>query len=265
MRRPRLAGLGVAAAAAAFLTGCTADSTPTTPASSVPPVSAAPSSSADPVAVKALSDAAAQLGNTSFKMTMTSGSAFQLTANIDAPRGTGNAEMTAKGANAALTVKTLLSGQDIYAQIPGITPAGTWTHLDMARLPDGASIGLRPGQIDPANTAQLLSATTDAQAAGAGAYAGTLDLTRAAGVAGINRVTVDGYGADAQRVPFEATVDRAGRLDTLTLKLPAADNRPAQPLVVKYSDYGQAVTAQQPPSGQVTEAPDSVYQALGGK
>ncbi|WIM95676.1 hypothetical protein ACTOB_007801 [Actinoplanes oblitus] len=266
MRTPRLAGLGLAAATATFaVVGCASQNTPATSASSAPPVSAVPSTSADPAAVGALSDAATALGNTSFKMTMTSGAGFQLTANLDAPHGTGNAEMTAKGANTALTVRTLLAGQDLYAQIPGVTQGTTWTHLDMARLPDGANFGLKPGQIDPANTAELLRATTDVTKSGENSYAGTLDLTKAAGVAGISKVTVDGYGADAQKVPFEATLDQQDRLEQLTLRLPAVDNREAQPLVIKYSDYGQTVSAERPPAGQVTEAPDNVYQALGGK
>ncbi|GAA2889132.1 hypothetical protein Acy02nite_58650 [Actinoplanes cyaneus] len=264
MRTSRLA-LSVAAATFA-VAGCNANGTPAASSSSAPAASAAaPSTSADPAAVKALSDAAAALGNNSFKMTMTSGSGFQLTANLDPPHGTGNAEVSAKGANTSITVKTLLTGQDLYAQIPGVTQGDTWTHLDMARLPDGANIGLKPGQIDPANTAELLKSTTDVTTAGEGSYSGTLDLTKAAGVAGISKVTVDGYGADAQKVPFEATLDPQDRLETLTLRLPAVDNREAQPLVVKYSDYGQTVTAQKPPAGQVVEAPDNVYQALGGK
>ncbi len=264
MRTSRLA-LSVAAVAFA-VAGCNADGTPAASSPSAPEASAAaPSASADPAAVKALSDAAATLGTSSFKMTMTNGSGFQLTANIDAPHGNGNADMTAKGTNTALTVKTLLFGQDLYAQIPGITQGNTWTHVDMARLPDGANIGLKPGQIDPANTASLLSSTTDVTMAGEGSYAGTLDLTKAAGVAGISKVTVDGYGADAQKVPFEATLDPQDRLETLTLRLPAVDNREAEPLVVKYSDYGQTVTTERPPAGQIVEAPDNVYQALGGK
>ncbi|BCY14768.1 hypothetical protein [Actinoplanes sp. L3-i22] len=264
MRTSRLA-LTVATAALA-VAGCTANGTTATSSSAAPEASAAtPTTSADPAAVKALSDAAAKLGDTSFKMTMTNGSGFQLVANIDTPHGNGNAEMSAKGTNTSLTVKTLLFGQDLYAQIPGVTTGDTWTHLDMARLPDGANIGLKPGQIDPANTAQLLTSTSDVQTAGEGAYSGTVDLTKAAGVAGIDKVTVDGYGADAQKVPFEATLDPQDRLETLTLRLPAVNNATTQPLVVKYSDYGQTVTAEKPPAGQITEAPANVYQALGGK
>lgn len=263
MRTTRLA-LTVATAAFA-VAGCTANGTPASSATSAPAASAAPSTSADPAAVQALSGAAATLGNSSFTMTMTQGTGFQLTANIDPPHGNGNAEVSAKGANTALTVKTLLFGQDLYAQIPGVTQGDTWTHLDMARLPDGANIGLKPGQIDPANTAELLRGTTDVTTAGEGAYSGTLDLTKAAGVAGISKVTIDGYGADAQKVPFEATLDSQDRLETLTLRLPAVDNREAEPLVIKYSGYGQTVTTERPPAGQITEAPASVYQALGGK
>ncbi|AEV88414.1 hypothetical protein ACWT_7404 [Actinoplanes sp. SE50] len=265
MRTTRLA-LTVATAAFA-VAGCTADGTPATSATSAPAASAAaaPSASADPAAVQALSGAASTLGNSSFKMTMTQGSGFQLTADIDAPHGNGTAEMNAKGGNTALTVKTLLFGKDLYAQIPGVTQGQNWTHLDMARLPDGSNIGLKPGQIDPANTAQLLSSTTDVHRAGEGSYAGTVDLTKAAGVAGISKVTLDGYGADAKQVPFEATLDQQDRLESLTLRLPSVDSRETAPLQVKYSDYGQTVTAQRPPAGQISEAPDSVYQALGGK
>ncbi|MEV6345000.1 hypothetical protein [Actinoplanes sp. NPDC051851] len=253
MRTSRLAGVGIAAVLT--VAGCTANGTggasPSASAGAGP--SGTASSSADPAAVKALTDAADKLDDTTVKLTVTSGSGFQLTALTDAPHGTGTADLVAQSANAKLTVKSLLVGEDLYAQIPGITTADKWTHLDMARLPEDASVGLRPGQIDPVNTAKLLSSATDVHQSGEAEYAGTLDLSDAAGVAGLGQVTIDGSS-----VPFSAALDNEGRLEILTIQQ-------EQPVVAKYSGYGTPVTVTAPAASEVVEAPDSVYQALGGR
>ena len=175
MRTPRLTGptVGVLTAVALALAGCTSDSGTATPgaSSSAEPTASAPSSAsaADPAA-------------------MTSGPALRVTGLLDAPNSKGTAELVATGTNTEITVKSLLVGQDLYVQVPGVTKANTWTHLDIDRLPDGADVGLRPGQIDPANTAQLLSSTTDVQTVDSRSYKGTLDLTKVAGVTGIDKV-----------------------------------------------------------------------------
>ncbi|WP_328462003.1 hypothetical protein OHA21_34045 [Actinoplanes sp. NBC_00393] len=267
MRTSRFAGIGLAAAttAALAMAGC-ADNGVAGPgasssASASTPVATAPSAagSADPAAVQALADATAKLDSESFKLTVTAGVGFQLTALIDAPNGNGTAELKASGTNTELTVKSLLVGQDLYAQIPGITKGDTWTHLDMSRLPDGANTGLRPGRIDPVDTARLISSTTDVHSTGARSYAGTVDLTQATGVAGLDKVTIEGYGPAAQRVPFTAGLDEQGRLSALTLQLPQSTV-----LEALYTDYGTTVTAARPPAAQVVEAPEDVYRALGG-
>jgi len=272
MRKPRLAGptVGVLTAVALALAGCTSDGgltvSPGPSGSAAPaPTSTASSSAADPAAAAALGKAAAELGNTSFKATLTSGPSLKVTGLLDAPNSKGTAELVATGTNTEITVKTLLVGQDLYVQVPGVTKANTWTHLDVARLPDGADVGLRPGQIDPANTAQLLSSTTDVRADGSRSYRGTLDLTNVAGVAGIDKVTVDSYGNAAQNVPFTAGLDEQGRLSALTIELPAVNGTPTKPLEILYTDYGVAVTADAPPAAQIVEAPDSLYSTLGGK
>ncbi|GLY03530.1 MULTISPECIES: hypothetical protein [Actinoplanes] len=271
MRTPRLAGLGLAVATAAFaVAGCSTDGTaePATSTSAAGPSTGtgpAPSSSAaDPEAVKALSNATAALGTTSFKLTTTAGAGFKLTAAIDAPNSKGTADISATGANTDLTVKSLLIGQDLYAQIPGITKDATWTHLDMSRLPDGANVGLRPGRIDPVATADLLGSSTDVHAAGVREYAGTVDLTSVTNVAGLDSVTIDGYGPAAQRVPFTAGLDDQGRLSVLTLRLPAVEGRQAEPIEALYTGYGDPVTAERPAASAIVEAPENVYTALGG-
>jgi hypothetical protein len=269
MRTPRLAGLGLISLAAVALAvaGCDNSTTATPAASSAASPSTAASSgvAADPAAVSALSAATAKLDQTSFKITVTSGSGFKLTGAIDAPNGVGTADVTASGPNASVNVKTLLIDKDLYVQVPGLTKAGTWTHVDGARLPADANIGLRPGQIDPVNTASLLSSTTDVHSTGSNSFAGTLDLTKAAGLAGISKVTIDGYGAAASQVPFTAGLDDQGRLSELTINVPAVNGQQAQPIDALYTDYGSPVTVQRPAASAVTEAPDSIYQALGSK
>ena len=260
MRTPRLAGLClVLTATLAFAaTGC--DNDVAAPSASQPATAGTASfGAADPAAVSALSAAAAQLATSSFKVTATSGAGFTLTGAIDPPNGNGTTELTASGPNAEINVKTLLLGQDLYVQVPGITRAGTWTHLDVSRLPAGANVGLRPGQIDPVNTAQLLASSTDVHATGGNSYAGTLDLSRAAGVAGLDQVTIQGYGNAAVNVPFTAGLDDQGRLSTLTINLPQG-----KPLEVRYSDYGSPVNVSRPVASEITEAPDSLHTSLGG-
>ncbi|MEU8236796.1 hypothetical protein AB0C07_00960 [Actinoplanes missouriensis] len=252
------------ATATLALTGC-ANADTATPAPSTS-VEAAPSvtATADPAATAALGKATAALGNTSWTMTVTAGSGFTMTALLDPPGGKGTAELTASGPNTEITVKSLLIGQDLWAQIPTITKDGTWTHLDMSRLPEGAEVGLRPGRIDPVDSANLLASTTDVRSTGGNSYSGTVDLTKAAGIAGLDRVTIDGYGSAARRVPFVAALDDQGRLATLTLQLPAVNGTTIAPVEVRYTDYGRTVDAEQPAAATVVEAPENVYRALGG-
>ncbi|BBH64592.1 hypothetical protein ACTI_12770 [Actinoplanes sp. OR16] len=259
-----------AATAAVALTGCstTGAGDAASPGSSTSAsVEAAPSvtSTADPAATAALGKATAALGTSSYTMTVTAGTGFNLTALLDPPGGKGTAELTASGPNTEITVKSLLIGEDLWAQIPGITKDGTWTHLDMSRLPEGANVGLRPGRIDPVDTANLLASTTDVQSSGGNTYSGTVDLTKAAGIAGLDRVTIDGYGSAAQRVPFTVALDKQGRLATLTLTPPAVNGTAIAPIEARYTDYGRAVAAEKPQDATVVEAPDDVYKALGGQ
>jgi hypothetical protein len=183
---------------------------------------------------------------------------------MDAPGGKGSAEIKSTGTNTELTVSTRLVGENLYVQVPGLTKAGTWTRIDISRLPEGANVGLRPGQIDPANTAKLLTATTDVRQTDARSFTGTLDLTKAAGVTGVSQVTIDKYGTAAQNVPFTAGLDDQGRLSALTIQLPPLGGQQVQPLEVLYTDYGVAVADLTPPAAQVVDAPADVYKVLGG-
>ncbi|MET8150398.1 hypothetical protein ACIBSW_02935 [Actinoplanes sp. NPDC049668] len=268
MRTPRLAGLGLAtiAAAALAVSGCAAENgaAPGGGASAPAPSATGSTGPADPAAAAELASAAAALGTTSFRVTMTSGPGLKLNSQMDAPNGVGTAELTAAGPNTEIKIKTLLLDQDLYLQVDGITKPGTWTHVDVSRLPEGANVGLRPGQIDPADTAKLLTSTTNVEKVDSRSYRGTLDLSKAAGVAGVDQKMIDTWGAQAQDVPFTAGLDDQGRLTALTLQLPAVNGRPTPPLETLYTDYGVKVEAKKPAATEITEAPDSLYTSLGG-
>ena len=247
--------------------GCSADD-PATPgpsgAATGTPSSAASSSAADPAAASALASATAALGTQSFKMTLTAGPGVKLEALIDAPGNKGTGTLNITGSNTDIKVKSLLVVQDLYVQVPGITKADTWTHVDVSRLPAGANVGLRPGQIDPVNTQKVLTSTTDVQQVDPRSFKGTLDLTKVAGITGVDPSAVTTWGAAAKDVPFTAGLDDQGRLSALTIQLPAVNGQQAQPLDVLYTDYGTKVTADRPAAADVLEAPDNLYTSLGG-
>jgi hypothetical protein len=259
-------GLGLMAATTLAVAGCTDDATNPgagSPASGTPSVSVS-SGAADPAATSALSTAAAKLDDTSFKITMSAGPGLSLTGLMDAPNSVGTGTLELNGSNTTIQVKSLLVGQDLYVQVPGVTKADTWTHIDVDRLPQGVNLGLRPGQIDPANTARLLAATTDVQQVDSRSYRGSLDLTRVAGVAGIDKAAVDAWGDAARNVPFTAGLDDQGRLSAMTIQLPAVAGQQAQPLEILYTDYGTPVTAVKPAADKIIEAPESLYTTLSG-
>jgi hypothetical protein len=269
MRTPRLAGLGLGllATVALGMAGCNPDATTTPGASGAPtetPSSSTSSSAADPAAAAALAKATAALGTQSFKITMTAGPGVKLTGLIDSPDSKGTATLNITGSNTDITVKTLLVVQDLYLQVPGVTKTGKWTHVDVSRLPEGANVGLRPGQIDPINTQKVLTSTTDVKQTDSRGYSGTLDLTKVAGITGIDPSTVTTWGAAAQNVPFTAGLDDQGRLSALTIQLPAVAGQQAAPLDVTYTDYGTPVTAERPATASIVEAPGNLYSSLGG-
>lgn len=273
MRTRRLAGagLGLLATAAFGVAGCTEGGTGASPG-----VSASPSVSGSPDvsvsggttgndAAAALAASTTDLGSTSFKITMSAGTALSMTGTVDPPNGVGSTTLQVGTGSGTVRVQTLLVGQDLYLKLGEASADAKWMHVDVSRLPEGANIGIRPGQVDPANAERLLKATTEVRQVDARNFAGTLDLTRVVGVTGISKITIDGYGEAARTVPFRASLDEQGRLSTMTVDLPAVAGQQAQPLEVRYSDFGSTVTVTRPTAAEVTEAPESVYTTLGGR
>ncbi|RAN98701.1 hypothetical protein GAR05_02981 [Micromonospora saelicesensis] len=136
---------------------------------------------------------------------------------------------------------------------------GKYQHLDQNRIKGNRNLGFDFEKVDPAGSAVLTQGITEVRSTGTGAYAGTIDVTKAAEAGSLNAATIAALGTQAKTVPFTAKVDPQGRLSELVLQLPAAGQTAAQEVKMTYSDYGAATAAQKPPADQVVEAPAELY------
>ncbi|MEU8422528.1 hypothetical protein AB0C15_16805 [Micromonospora sp. NPDC048835] len=157
-------------------------------------------------------------------------------------------------------VKLELSGPTANS-LPAIKQLnlGKYQHLDQTRIKGNRSLGFDFEKVDPAGSAVLTQGITEVRSTGTGAYAGTIDVTKAAEAGSLNAATIAALGTQAKTVPFTAKVDPQGRLSELVLQLPAAGQTAAQEVKMTYSDYGAATAAQKPPADQVVEAPAELY------
>jgi hypothetical protein len=70
-------------------------------------------------------------------------------------------------------------------------------------------------------------------------------------------------GEKAKNVPFEATLDERGRLETLKVVVPAYRTLPEDTVNATYREFGNAPKVARPADGVIQEAPPEVYQLLG--
>ncbi|MFG2060617.1 hypothetical protein ACGFIK_04275 [Micromonospora sp. NPDC048871] len=137
---------------------------------------------------------------------------------------------------------------------------GKYQHLDQTRIQGNRNLGFDFDKVDPAGSAVLTQAITEVRRAGDGAYAGTIDLSKAAEAGSLDQSMITALGAQANSVPFTATTDTQGRLTEMVLQIPGVQAGAAtQEIRVTYSDYGNATAAQKPPADQVVEAPPELY------
>ncbi|RIV39479.1 hypothetical protein [Micromonospora radicis] len=136
---------------------------------------------------------------------------------------------------------------------------GKYQHLDQNRIQGNRDLGFDFDQVDPAGSQVLTQAITEVRRTGDGAYAGTIDVSKAAEAGSLDQNLITALGTQADSVPFTATTDAQGRLTELVLRLPGTGQAAAQEIRVTYSDYGNATAAQQPPADQVVEAPPELY------
>jgi hypothetical protein len=143
-----------------------------------------------------------------------------------------------------------------------------WLHLDPAKVTNAEllkEMSVEFGnaeKTDPAGAGLILDAVVTAEKAGDGEYTGTVDLTKATDAGMLTEDVVTDLADKAKAVPFTASLDGQGRLTRLTLDMPAAGEVAAHKAEVKYSDYGAATAAKEPPSGEAQEAPARLYELL---
>ncbi|MEU5938345.1 hypothetical protein ABZ807_04005 [Micromonospora sp. NPDC047548] len=137
---------------------------------------------------------------------------------------------------------------------------GKYQHIDRAKVKDAKELEFDFADVDPAGSDALIKAVTDVKATGEGAYAGTIDATKATDSDVLDADTLKGLGDKAGALPFTAKLDGQGRLAEFTVQLPAVGDTAAHDLTVKYADYGTAAPVQKPPAKQVVEASDQVYE-----
>ncbi|GIJ25981.1 hypothetical protein Vqi01_11430 [Micromonospora qiuiae] len=157
-------------------------------------------------------------------------------------------------------VKLDLSGA-AAAGVPGRDKLnlGKYQHLDQHRIRGNRSLGFDFDQVDPAGSQVLTQAVTEVRRTGNGAYAGTIDVSKAAEAGSLDQGLITALGAQANSVPFTASTDAQGRLTELVLQIPAVGEAAAQEIRVTYRDYGNATAAQKPSADQVVEAPPELY------
>jgi hypothetical protein len=246
--------LALALAACLALSGCFGDpeSPPAGPTGAAEPTGPARAASQSEVDTLAAAARALDTARYEFRLERAGGT---LTGRVDGAAG--QAEFSYAGPNGS-TVESRTVGDRRWVRLVGVSGAPTgWLRLDPARLSPDAGLGL-DDRLEPAGVVSLVKAATGVTVAGggtgAGRYAGTVDLTRAYDSDVVTDARVTALGDAARAVPFEARLDDAGRLVSVTLKVPE------RTVTVTYTPVDQVTVAA--PEGKLDAAPASIYALL---
>jgi hypothetical protein len=167
---------------------------------------------------------------------------------------------------AHLTFEVLhVDGQHLVRSDP--LTADRWTRVDIRRV-DPARRRIFEEFGDPARAKDLFAGIASAEQVSEQRFRGTLDLTKVADP-GASRLVDEDYLASLDRakaasVPFEANLDRQGRLLGLRFTLPAHRGEPERPAEISYSEHGYKPDLRGPLAGEIGRAPASVYEILNG-
>ena len=267
------AGLMAAALLTPGVAACTGDSTAGPTGTPSATASATASGAAgDAEAKQALLDSTREISNGNFRFRMSGvgstaegqvhqpSQSAQMRVNIGEPTDDLAMTLDLIHAKPDSWVKLDLQGA-AASSVPGRDKLslGKYQHLDQTRIQGNRNLGFDFEKVDPAGSAVLTQAVTEVRRTGDGAYAGTIDLSKAAEAGSLDQSMITALGAQANSVPFTATTDAQGRLTELILQVPGTGETTAQEIRVTYSDYGNATAAQKPPADQVVEAPPELY------
>jgi hypothetical protein len=211
--------------------------------------------------VEKLGQAVDKLGQTSFDFKAQADTA-SLSGSFDAVQKLG----TLQGSLGIGTAQGLIVGPDVYVKGVGNDP-NAWWHVDTTRLAPG---NVLTEATDPTLNAAVLNAVKDARQTGTNQYSGTIDVDALAKQATDGATTeaqkqaklLMGLLGKAQQATFTSSLDAQGRLTALTVTVPSPNGGQSTTVTTNYSNFGTAVTATAPPSGQVKEAPAQFYNLL---
>jgi hypothetical protein len=257
MRR-RWAGLGLAAVLLCAVAACSGAPTPG--------ASASPQNG-----IPVLTAAAAKTHGQSYQFAITYGSALTAEGVTSGDGTATSAKITFADAASGVVVKidAIVLPKDVYARVDlgaaagalvGISP-DTWLHVDPAKAPGAARLGITPGK-DLFGPDNYVKAVTSATVVTDTQISGTLDLTKTS-LPGLAVTEIANVPASSSLVPFIATLDSQGRIASIVAKVPAIGTAvPAADLSSTYSNWGAKVDAAPPPAAQTMEAPALVYTFL---
>ncbi|MGW4500221.1 hypothetical protein ACWENR_16605 [Micromonospora sp. NPDC004336] len=273
------AGLVAAALFTPGLAACNATGTTEAGSSASPTVSAsgtaAATGAATPVpgdAKQALLASTREISNGHFRFTM-SGAGSTAEGRVHEPSQSAEMRVTVGKPTDDLFMKLDLVhykpdswvkvdlGGTTASSLPGVQKLnlGKYQHLDQTRIKGNRNLGFDFDKVDPAGSEVLTKGITEVRQTGEGAYAGTIDVSKAAEAGSVDPTVITALGAQAKSVPFTAKLDPQGRLSEMVIQIPAVGQAKAQEIRITYSDYGSATAAQKPPADQVVEAPAELY------
>jgi hypothetical protein len=231
-------------------------------------VVAAPSVSAAPVDAKPkLAAAAAKTSGTSFKFRSEdpdAGGSIEGAVDPAAPASTAKMSVALDGTN-QLTFESITAGGTFYVKITGLPSTGGtdlskyWMKADPTKIT--GDLGVLSAK-DPVDVSKIVANAASVQSADGTLYTGTVDLTQESLGVMYDADLAKELGDKAKAVPFSASVDAQGYLNSIKVSVPAYGSEPAADTTITLSDFGRPVTATAPTGAQVITMPDAMYTAL---
>jgi LppX_LprAFG lipoprotein len=264
MRYSRTIVVTLAAASLAFVGACNKSSGGSGGTSSPSP---SPSPSPSLSATEQLSASVKDFSTTPYKYKGTNPSiGAEVNGSADPTAGNVSQQAKVSMAGASATFDLLAVGGQFYAKLSGMPIPGVntskWLHIDPSKLKTIHNLLIAEVK-DPTGVQAIMSSVVSAEKTGEGQFKGTLDLTKSGiNIPGVDPADLTSLADKAKSVPFEATVDKSGRLASYKVSIPATGSSAAADVTVSYSDFGTPVSVQQPPAADTVEAPAAAYTFL---
>ncbi|MFY1670028.1 hypothetical protein ACN27G_08715 [Plantactinospora sp. WMMB334] len=209
-------------------------------------------------AVEKLAESAARMNATTIGVTMRA-PGMTSDARLDpvGRKGTMRMELD-RDDGKTLVVELLRVEQDQYMRLSGLPGLPRrWLRIPAGSVAEGGALDFMP-EDDPSGAITLVKSIVDAKRDGGHTFLGTLDLTRSGWAGGR---TPDEFTERLTAVPFEVFTEPQGRWSWIEIDVPSVV--PGLPMVrFSYHSWGEPVTAQAPPPGEVDDAPVGLLEDL---